>query len=215
MATLPTDSYAATGIPLWLSNPVDELSLAGSPPVILSNNAGVLELNGSPLQAVDTWSLFPTLSNQIILNPSNVIQQIGNDLYFNNDILAVAGNISNVADWYLYPALAKVDLNSNVGIDFNGRQLTRDGLVLRFGGVSLDDSEWATYPAIATVNVDGNAITNATTISGKTGTSNLDLTSSSNITFAASNAILGTAVGINFTATQLSPLSAPALTLRE
>lgn len=201
-------------MPLFLSNPVEELSLAGTPSIILTNNAGVLEVNGNPVQAVNTWSDFPTLSNQIYFNPSNVLQQIGNDLYFNSDILAVAGSISNVADWYLYPALSgDVLLNSNVGIDFNGRVLTRDGSILRFGGVSLDDSEWATYPAIATVDLSGNAITRAPSIASPAG-SNLALSASSNLTLAASNAMLGSANIITLTSSQLNPLSSPDLTLR-
>jgi hypothetical protein len=214
MSTLPTDSYASLGVPLWLSNPVKELRLEGSPPVILTNNAGVFEVNGQPVESVNTWSLFPTLSNKIIMDASNIIQIIAGDLYFNNDLIAVAGSISNVSDWYLYPALAKVDLNAGVGIDFNGRQLTRSGTDLLFGGVNLNSSAWSSFPALTNVDIGGNVISNATTISGKTGTSNLTLTSSSNLVFQASNAVTATADLIQFTATDLNPAYTPSLTLR-
>lgn len=118
MAALPNQAYANLDNPYWLKNPVPYLEISGTPSVTLTNNGGVLEVNGVPItgEAVSNWYEYPALNNIILfgdpLNP-DVLQTAGGFLYFNGEILAQAGDISNVADWYLYPALGNVDMNGN------------------------------------------------------------------------------------------------------
>ena len=219
MATLPVDSYASTGVPLWLSNPVSNLQIQGTTPLTLTNSNGQLAANNVILTGEPTnWSAYPTLSNEIDFNSNDKLQVIGSDLYFNNQILAVASNISNVSDWYLYNALAKVNLNSNVGIDFNGIVLNRTssgaGSELQFGANVLNASRWSTYNAIQTVNLDGNALSNVTTITGKTGASNVTINSFSNIVNTASNSISHTADLVFLTGTTTNPITSPAVNVR-
>ena len=219
MATLPVDSYASLGVPLWLSNPVSNLQIQGTPPLTLTNSNGQLAANNVILTGEPTnWSAYPTLSNEIDFNSNDKLQVIGNDLYFNNQILAVASNISNVSDWYLYNALAKVNLNSNVGIDFNGIVLNRTssgaGTELQFGTTTLNASRWSTYKALQNVDYDGYAMNNVTSITGKTGTSNVTINSFSNIVNTASNAILNTADLVFLTGTTTNPLTSPAVNVR-
>jgi hypothetical protein len=160
MAALSHQSFANTETPFWLSDRVEKITFEGTPDVTVSNVGGELFGNGVSLSPA-TWFNYPA-NGVIQLDPSgDVLQIISNDLYFNSNLLAVAGSISNVSDWYLYPAVSgNVLLNAGVGIDFDGLALTRSGSDLLFGGVNLNSSQWSTYPAIATVDLSGNAITN-------------------------------------------------------
>lgn len=164
MSLLTHQSFANSTTPYWLSNPVEYLEFTGTPPVKVSNVGGVLEANGVSMSP-STWYLYPA-NEVIMIDTSNVIQVISNDLYFNNQLLALAGNISNVADWYLYPAVSgNVELNTGVGIDFDGRVLSRSGLDLFFGGVNLNSSTWSSYPALQNVAMGNFALSNLSAIS--------------------------------------------------
>jgi hypothetical protein len=44
-------------------------------------------------------------------NVSHTLESIDGDLYFDNELLAKAGDIQDIADWALYPALSNVDMN--------------------------------------------------------------------------------------------------------
>ena len=62
-----------------------------------------------------TWYLNPALNGEITLvdaSGSQLLQSIDANLYYNNELLAKAGDIQNVADWSLYPALQTVDFNT-------------------------------------------------------------------------------------------------------
>jgi hypothetical protein len=105
------------------------------------------------------------------------LQIISNDLYYNNSLIALAGGISNVSDWYLYPALSNVELNAGVGIDFDGRLLSRSGADLFFGGVNLNSSTWSQYPALQNVNLSNFSLSN---VSGLSASSNFTANVGSN-----------------------------------
>jgi cytoskeletal protein CcmA (bactofilin family) len=63
-----------------------------------------------------TWYLNPALNGMIeIIDASGtqVLQSIDGNLYYNNELLAKANDIQDIADWSLYPALASVDFNGN------------------------------------------------------------------------------------------------------
>lgn len=60
------------------------------------------------------WYQFPSQTGEIELidaSGTQVIQSINGNLYYNNQLLAQAGQIQDIADWSLYPALATVGLN--------------------------------------------------------------------------------------------------------
>lgn len=65
-------------------------------------------------ESAKNWYNFPTLNGEILMNDASgtqVLQSIAGDLYYNNELLAKSGDISDVADWSLFPQL--VALNSN------------------------------------------------------------------------------------------------------
>ena len=60
-----------------------------------------------------TWYLNPSLNGEVLLNDASgtqLLHSIDANLYYNNELLAKAGQIENVADWSLYPAIAQVEL---------------------------------------------------------------------------------------------------------
>lgn len=187
MAALPNQAYANLDNPYWLKNPVPYLEISGTPSVTLTNNDGVLEVNGVPVtgEPVSNWYEYPT-ANRIILfgtdpNTQDVLQAVDRFLYFNGEILAQAGDISNVADWYLYPALGDVNLNGN-GIsnltDINGCNIS-----------NYEARYWSAYSALCNVNMNGNVICNAVGISNLTG-SNLVVASDAGLTLSGDNFVV-------------------------
>lgn len=219
MSAFPSDTFYAPGQSYYLKNPVDDLNVGGTitidgtPPIVLSNDAGRLVVDGQDLAS--GWSAFPTLSNTIAFDAHNNLSNVGGNLYFNDELLALAGSISNVSDWALYPAIGDVDLQSNNLIMKGGVVLSNTGSNLYFGSNLLNASDWSTLPAIQPVDVAGNVISNVSTISGQTGTSNLTLTSSSNLVFEASNAIRQTADIIQITGDAgLNPLDTGIVTIK-
>lgn len=200
MSLLTHQSFANDKTPYWLSNPVEYIRFAGTPPVDVSNNGGVLFANGVSMSP-STWYQYPA-DGVITLDASgDVLQVIGDDLYFNNSIIGLASNISNVADWYLYPALSNVELNAGVGIDFDGRLLSRSGNDLLFGGVNLNSSQWSIYPALQNVNMSNFALSN---VSGFSASSNFTGNVTSNYTLNARTISNSSQFGISNTCTNFS-----------
>ena len=63
-----------------------------------------------------TWYLNPALNGEILLDDASgtqLLHSIDANLYYNNELLAKANDIQDVADWSLYPALASVDFDAN------------------------------------------------------------------------------------------------------
>jgi hypothetical protein len=149
MSALPNQSYANLDNPYWLKNPVPYLEISGTPSVVLTNDGGVLEVNGVPItgEPVSNWYEYPT-ANRIILfgdDPmtQDNLQAIDGFLYFNGELLAEAGQISNVGDWALYPALSNVNMNgsnifnvcnvsnsNNLTVTGNGVTISGDNFVI-------------------------------------------------------------------------------------
>jgi hypothetical protein len=176
MSLLTHQSFANDKTPYWLSNPVEYLRFAGTPPVDVSNSDGELFANGVSMSPA-TWYEYPANGVVLLDEDGDRLQIISNDLYFNNSLIATASNISNVADWYLYPALSNVELNAGVGIDFDGRLLSRSGTDLFFGGVNLNSSTWSQYPALQNVQMSNFSMSN---LSGISASSNFTANVSSN-----------------------------------
>ena len=100
---------------------------------------------------------------------NNKLHAIAQDLYFNNQLLAKAGDIQNVSDWALYPALQDVDMDLN-GF-FNTKEIKFNSSTTNI--LTTDVSNNLTY--------NGNII--LTTASPSTGVSSLNtLTGAINIT---------------------------------
>ncbi|NBW79194.1 MAG: hypothetical protein EBR27_09305 [Betaproteobacteria bacterium] len=74
--------------------------------------AGKLEYNGQNLDP-RIWNLYPAQNGQlqfIDASGTETLKSIDANLYFNNELLAKASDIQDIADWSLYPALANVDM---------------------------------------------------------------------------------------------------------
>lgn len=201
MSLLTHQSFANDKTPYWLSNPVEYIRFAGTPPVDVSNNGGELFANGVSMSP-STWYVYPA-NGEVLLDPSgDKLQIIGNDLYFNNQLIALAGQISNVSDWYLYPAVSgNVELNAGVGIDFDGRVLSRSGTDLFFGGVNLNSSQWSVYPALQNVNMSNFTLSN---LSGLSASSNFAANVASNYVLNARTISNSSQFGISNTCTNFS-----------
>ena len=183
----------------YLSNPVDVLTFTGVPELEFSNVGGkIVGINGNgDALSTSVWSDYPTLSNTITFDASNALTVVGSNLYFNSNLLAQAGQISNVADWYLYPALSgNVLLNAGVGISFNGITLTRSNTDLIWNGGSVLPSTWSAYPATQNVGMAGNNLVSGTG-------SNIGVLASNTATVQGANATL--------TATTSNPAIVPTL----
>ena len=97
-------------------------------------------------ESARNWYLFPSLSGEVLLNDSSgtqVLQSIAGNLYYNNELLAKAGDISNAADWSFYPALFPVNINGQTISDVSSitvnNTLTADviqnGSLFNTGGI--------------------------------------------------------------------------------
>ena len=66
------------------------------------------------------WYTFPSQTGQVLLNDASgtqVLRAIGGDLFFNDELLAKAGDIQDIADWALYPALGDVNMDGQNLLD--------------------------------------------------------------------------------------------------
>ena len=63
------------------------------------------------------WYTFSSLTGKVFLTDdtgNHVIQAVGNDLFYDNELLAKAADIQDIADWSLYPALSTILMNGNI-----------------------------------------------------------------------------------------------------
>jgi len=71
-------------------------------------------------ESARNWYQFPSLNGSVLLNDASgtqVLQAVQGDLFFNQELLAKAGDIQDIADWALYPALADVEANGKQILD--------------------------------------------------------------------------------------------------
>ena len=86
---------------------------------LLTASGDVIAYDGQSLMPY-TWYLNPALNGEIILVDAcgnNLLQSIDGDLYYNNQLLAKAGDIQQIADWSFYPAI------NPAGVDFDGHRI--------------------------------------------------------------------------------------------
>lgn len=86
------------------------------------------------------------------------LKSIDGDLYFDTELLAKAGDIQQIADWALYPALADIDADNrkltNVSqIDLPDGSLTTS-TILEYQGQPVA-ARWSYSPALTDVNMSG------------------------------------------------------------
>lgn len=66
------------------------------------------------------WYTFPSQTGQVLLNDASgtqVLKSIGGDLFFNDELLAKASDLQDIADWSLYPALEDVNMDGQNLLD--------------------------------------------------------------------------------------------------
>ena len=103
-------------------------------------------------------------------NVPHILESVNSNLYFDNQLLAKAGDIQDIADWALYPASADVDL---VGQKLKGASEVQLGsLVLTDNAGILDvngqpvSANWSSYVATQDVDLATKDITNVGKING-------------------------------------------------
>lgn len=138
-----------------------------TPDVVLTNQGGLLAQNGFVDIATSLWSTTPATSNKIYMDATNILSNSGGNLYFNGNLLVNSGDLSNISDWALYPAVSNIEC-SNGGVK---RSINNANAI---GCVSLT----------ATSNITGdkvivNTISNATNLSVVSGATSVGLLSNS------------------------------------
>jgi len=163
--TLPHDTYANADTPLWAtanapnSNIVtNAITLTGTPPLVLTNDAGVLKQNGFSDILTSLWSTTPATSNQIFMDTSHILSNVGSNLYFAGTLLADAGAVPNIADWSLYPALCNINMNSksisnSIGYSGSGNITTSSGNISTASGTVSGTA--GTFPTVNTAQING------------------------------------------------------------
>jgi hypothetical protein len=152
-------------------------------------------------ESAKNWYQFPSLNGQVLLNDSSgteVLKAIGGDLFFNNELLAKAGDIQDIADWSLYPALATVELagqsltqaNDISSVSVHATTATISGVV-----------EAGTLATVAGPYLPGNVKTQTVTASGLVGAGSVS--ASGNIQGAS----LTTTGGLDMTNTSITRAS--------
>ena len=124
-------------------------------------------------ESASNWSTYPAvsavdLSGNAITNISSlqidaqILTADASDLLLNGIPIATITNISNVADWAMFPAVANVAMN---GFELSGAG-AGSFTSLSVSGVPTigSASQWATFGAVTDINVSGNAVNNAASV---------------------------------------------------
>lgn len=163
MATLPNGTYANLGEPLYASAygtntnlTMNSLTLTGSPPLVLTNDAGVLKQNGFSDILTSLWSTTPATSNRVYMDTSNILSNVGSNLYFAGTLLADAGAVPNIADWSLYPQLSNI--NGNAFSISNSSGYSGTGIITTTSNISASGNvsgASGTFPTLGTAQING------------------------------------------------------------
>jgi hypothetical protein len=74
-------------------------------------------------ESARNWYTFPALNGTILLADASgiqTLQAIGNDLFYNGELLAKAGDIQDIAAWSDYPAINNVNMDGFSLLDVSG-----------------------------------------------------------------------------------------------
>lgn len=80
------------------------------------------------------WYKYPSETGQVLMvdaSGTQVLQSIDGDLFFNQELLAKAGDIQDIADWSLYPVL------NNNGVDFNQKPILNASTIDASGALTV------------------------------------------------------------------------------
>jgi hypothetical protein len=138
------------------------------------NKAFISSLEVSDLSGFSerNWSLYPTLSGEIIFSTGYNLSNVGSNLFFAGQQLATPADISGIDTWSYHPAISSLKMNNQVitglsTINFQdsatltsqtGNNLFYNGQAIQYGA-SSNISQWANYPAVTTVQLSNNGIT--------------------------------------------------------
>jgi hypothetical protein len=199
MASLNPQTLINTNKSYFVKNPIDlsGLDFAGSPPVTITNQNGILTTNTGDILNDSLWSQFYASTGHIDMAPGGTqrITATDSQLFYNGVALAAGGTI---ADWSYF--------NADSGyVDFSGptQRLTADDFNLIYNGVRIlpgQGQDWYLFPAETDVDMSGNDLNNCNEvrtdkISDRTGNllinpiQNLQA-AAQNITMTASNNII-------------------------
>ena len=183
-----TDIFASNGYFSTLSTGILSSGVASI------RDANISSLFVSSLTALDLsgdfaerWSAYPTLNSSIIFQPSYVLSNVNQKLYFAGQELtdASGGGI----DWSFFPAQTDVSMNNfslralstlqyqdgATLVSQTGNNLFYNGQPVQFGATS-NVSQWANYPAVNTIQTGGFPISSL---------GNITMTANSNVRILA------------------------------
>jgi len=160
----------------------------------LLNNA-TLANPGTPYYALATesgknWYNFPSQTGQVLLLDASgieVLKSVDGELFYNNELLAKANDIQDIADWSLYPALATVELagqnitqvndlsastihvstatiSNVVATDVSSATITATGLITAGSINSLGNIQATSITSKGSLDMTNNGITRAASI---------------------------------------------------
>ena len=179
----------------------------------------------SASEAASNWYKFSSLTGTVFLvdaSGTQILQSIGSNLYYNGDLLAKAGDISNIGDWSLYPAVASIQMDSNSIIGANDvAASTVHTSSLVTSSLSTNSFFTSTIGASGSLDLSGSALiygplnVSSTTIRGALSTTSAVIGSGlgTNVTIAngtvtanglVSGAGLATTAGLNMTNTSIN-----------
>ncbi|NDG19396.1 MAG: hypothetical protein EB117_14140 [Betaproteobacteria bacterium] len=121
--------------------------------------AGKLEYNGQNLDP-RIWNLYPAQNGQlqfIDASGTETLKSIDANLYFNNELLAKASDIQDIADWSLYPALANVDMANHSIV--NAAELTATSVSANGGVITNLTSNATTTGTLSSGTLTASTIT--------------------------------------------------------
>ena len=158
-------------------------------------------------QAASNWYNFSSLSGKIYLQDSNgvqVLQAIGGDLFFNNELLAKAGDIQLIDEWALYPAVSTVYMNqqSTLGVSLLQADTLSTASLLATTATISGVAEAGTLATVPGPYAPGDVKTTTVTASGAISGGSVSATG------AVSGGSLATSGGLNMNNTAISAVSA-------
>lgn len=104
---------------------------------------------GKPVSLLNTGQI----PGKLLMSDNNgnqhTLESLNGDLFFDTELLAKAGDIQNIADWSLYPAISTIDMIGNP--------------IIGASGVTITDGS---HPQLLSASVDGLQVNGATVVTG-------------------------------------------------
>ena len=172
-------------------------------------------------QSASNWYTFPSQSGKVLLVDStgtHTIEAIGNDLFYDTELIAKASDIQDVADWALYPALSTILMNGQIITECSSIQVstitTTTVAATAITATTLDAFGLVQAGTLATVPGPygiGDVKTMTVTASGLVSAGSVDTTGTISATSNISGGSLTTTGGLDMTNTGLLRTSNIAL----